>query len=420
MMIQFFSLWLQRYSHVNWTLADQVMVSGLNFLTGVLLGRFLGVEGYGQFVLLYTVLLYVNIFQFALIIAPMMSIAPQASSDVERTNYFKGIITLQLLLSFLLSLIVVVLGSGTEKWFPAWNLKNNVLPLAFSILFFQLQDWLRRYYFILGKGKAVFINDVVSYGGQITLLVVLYRFGRLNITNAFWAIAVSSAIAFLIGALTENIRPVWAYALQTFKQSWDFGRNLLFAGQISWAGSQGILLFGASILGAKAAGGIRAAQNIVGPLSILFQAMENIIPIQAAQHYAKKHLTGLTDYLKKVSLLGGLLLALACIVIAVFSKELMELAYGKAYGVFAGLILGSLIIAFIGFFRIQAFYFFRTIGSTKEILFNTIISSIFAFIFTGFLAYKLQETGIILALGLSEAAGLIFLLKRVNKYLILR
>lgn len=420
MMIQFFSLWLQRYSHLNWTLADQVMVSGLNFLTGVLLGRFLGVEGYGQFVLLYTVLLYVNIFQFALIIAPMMSIAPQASSDVERTNYFKGIITLQLLLSFLLSLIVLVLGSATEKWFPTWNLKNNVLPLAFSILFFQLQDWLRRYYFIRGKGKAVFINDVVSYGGQITLLFVLYGFGRLNITNAFWAIAVSSGSAFLIGALTENIRPVWAYALQAFKQSWDFGRNLLFAGQISWAGSQGILLFGASILGAKAAGGIRAAQNIVGPLNILFQAMENIIPIQAAQHYAKKHLTGLTDYLKKVSLLGGLLLAVACIVIAVFSKELMELAYGKAYGVFAGLILGPLIIAFIGFFRIQAFYFFRTIGSTKEILFNTIISSILAFIFTGFLAYKLQETGIILALVLSEAAGLIFLLKRVKKYLILR
>ena len=80
-------------------------------MTGILLGRFLGVEGYGQFVLLYTVLLYVNIFQYSLILAPMMSIAPQASSDVEQINYFKGMITLQFLLSLFLSLIVVVLGS---------------------------------------------------------------------------------------------------------------------------------------------------------------------------------------------------------------------------------------------------------------------------------------------------------------------
>ena len=29
-------LWA-RYSHVNWALADQTMVSGVNFLTGILL-----------------------------------------------------------------------------------------------------------------------------------------------------------------------------------------------------------------------------------------------------------------------------------------------------------------------------------------------------------------------------------------------
>lgn len=416
-MFQFFRLFLQRYSHLNWTLADQVMVSGLNFLTGVLLGRFLGIEGYGQFVLLYTVLLYVNIFQFALIIAPMMSIAPQASSDVERTNYFQGIFTLQLLFSFILSLIVAVLGIGADIWVPSWKVGESILPLALSILFFQLQDWLRRYYFISGKGKAVFINDVVSYGGQIALLFLLYRFDKLNITNAFWAIAVSSAIAFLIGVLTENIRPVWAYASHIFKQSWQFGRNLLLAGQINWAGSQGILLLGGSILGASSVGGIRAAQNIVGPLNILFQAMENIIPIQAAQHYSQKQLTGLTNYLKKVSLFGGLLLALPCIAIALLSKELIELAYGEAYGVFAKLIVLQLIIAFIAFFRIQAFYFFRTITATKEILLNTIVACTFAFGFTMIFVSKLQETGVILSLLLSEATALIVLLTRVRKYL---
>ena len=417
-MIQFFSFWLQRYRHLNWTLADQVMVSGFNFLTGVLLGRFLGVEGYGQFVLLYAVLLYVNIFQYALIVAPMMSIAPQASSDVEQTKYFKGIITLQLLLSLILSLIVVVLGSGIEKWLPSWNLQNNVLPLALSILFFQLQDWLRRYYFIRGKGKAVFINDVVSYGGQIALLTIFYWLGQLNIANTFWAIAVSSAIAFLIGAMLENIRPSWNSALQVFQQSWQSGRDLLLAGQINWVGSQGILLFGASILGAKAAGGIRAAQNIVGPFNILFQAMENIIPIQAAQHYATKQLTGLTNYLKKVTLAGSLLLAIPGVILAIFSRELMQFTYGKEYTVFSALIVWQIVIVLLGFLRAQAFYFYRTIRSTKIIVFNTIIASVVTFLFTAIFGQSWQEIGIMLALLMGQAVSLIFLMVTIYRRLI--
>ena len=287
-----------------------------------------------------------------------------------------------------------------------------------SILFFQLQDWLRRYYFIRGKGKAVFINDSVSYGGQVALLVVFYWWGRLNITNTFWALAVSSAIAFLIGAMLENIRPSWNSALQVFQQSWQSGRDLLLAGQINWVGSQGILLFGASILGAKAAGGIRAAQNIVGPFNILFQAMENIIPIQAAQHYATKQLTGLTNYLKKVTLAGSLLLAIPGVILAIFSRELMQFTYGKEYTVFSALIVWQIVIVLLGFLRTQAFYFYRTIRSTKIIVFNTIIASVVTFLFTAVFGQSWQEIGIMLALLMGQAVSLIFLMVTIYRRLI--
>ena len=35
---------LTRYSQVNWALVDQTMVSGVNFLTGILLARYLGIS----------------------------------------------------------------------------------------------------------------------------------------------------------------------------------------------------------------------------------------------------------------------------------------------------------------------------------------------------------------------------------------
>src|SRR3546814_9068091 len=58
---------LNRHRNANWVLADQSVVSGTNFITGVLLARFLGPEIFGLFVLLQAVILYVNSFQGALI-----------------------------------------------------------------------------------------------------------------------------------------------------------------------------------------------------------------------------------------------------------------------------------------------------------------------------------------------------------------
>ncbi len=68
---------LGRYSHINWALADQAMVSGVNFLTGILLARYLGIEAFGQFMLAWMLVLLVNTLQYALVIAPMMSIGPK-------------------------------------------------------------------------------------------------------------------------------------------------------------------------------------------------------------------------------------------------------------------------------------------------------------------------------------------------------
>ena len=68
---------LTRYSQINWALADQAMVSGVNFLTAILLARYLGIEEFGRFALAWMVVLFIVNIQYAMIIAPMMSIDPE-------------------------------------------------------------------------------------------------------------------------------------------------------------------------------------------------------------------------------------------------------------------------------------------------------------------------------------------------------
>ncbi|MCD8488871.1 MAG: hypothetical protein LRZ84_19550 [Desertifilum sp.] len=407
----------QRSSHVKWVLADQIIVSGMNFLTGILLARFLGLEGYGQFVLLYAIFLYANTFQVALIVAPMMSIAPQMQLGEPRLQYMKGTLTLQIGFTLLLCLGLLILGQFADVYFPRWNLPLYQFPLIASIFSFQLQDWLRRYYFIYQKGKSVFFNDSISYGGQVIVLLILHHLNQFTIERVFWGIACTSALAFGVGALIEKLALNLTDARQAFQKSWHTGRNLLVAGQIHWLGSQGILILGASFLGTRAAGGIRAAQNIVGPFNILFQAMDNFIPVQAAHQYAEKQLIGLVQYMQKVCLGGGLLIALPCAIIAVLSPWIMEFAYGVEYREFAPLVIWQLAAAFAVFYQLQGFYFYRTIHQTRIIIWNTIISTTAALLFTYVLGQYFQEIGIAIALFIGQLSGLIFFAIAISHFL---
>jgi O-antigen/teichoic acid export membrane protein len=405
--VNFIKFWQQRLGQSQWVIADQALVSGTNFLTGVVLARFLGVENYGKFVILYAVLLYANIIQSALILAPMLSIVPQINSTTERTKYFNGVLTFQLIFSFFTSIILFIVAYIISLCFSILYLQQSIFAISCSVFAFQLQDWLRRYFFINFKSKNVFFNDCISYGGQVFLLYVFNGLGRLNLAITFWIIFITSTVAFAIGIPFKDFSLSLTSARLTFVKSWKFGRNLLFSGQLNWARTQGILLLGGTALGTTAVGGIRAAQNIVGPLNIIFQGMENIIPIKASRQYYQRKLPGLINYLKKTSMVGGMLIALICISILIFSKQLIVFAYGQEYAAYAPLIICQSIIALMGYFTIQIFYFLRTIDNTQEIVWNTFLAFLMTFIFAVIFWNRFAELGIMLALIIGELAGLI-------------
>ena len=57
-----------------WALVDQALVSGSNFLTNIVLARMVGIEAFGAFTFAWMAVLFMNGFQNALIVAPMMSV----------------------------------------------------------------------------------------------------------------------------------------------------------------------------------------------------------------------------------------------------------------------------------------------------------------------------------------------------------
>ncbi|WP_088888911.1 oligosaccharide flippase family protein [Leptolyngbya ohadii] len=414
-MISVLKQWLDRVGSVKWALADQIVVSALNFITGILLARFLGIEAYGSFVLSYSALLYANTLQQALIIAPMLSIAPQLSG-FDQSKYLRGMLSSQIALSTVLCTLIFI-AANTVSYFVHSESFSSSLPLSLSILFFQLQDWLRRYYFVTRKSADAFINDLTSYGGQVLVLIILFNTNTLGTNSAFWAIAATSAFAFITGIFFESLYPLRQQVLKTFQKNWKSGFNLFLAGQINWLGSQGILVLSGLILGPQALGGLRAAQNITGPFNILFQGMENFVPIKASQRYAQSQLRGLSQFLFNFSLLGGIAIIIPCILISIFSRNLMVLAYGSEYLEYSYLVIWQLVISLLVFLCFQAFYFFRTINETHQIVFGSIISSSISVISTLILGPIVGVTGVMIATLFGQFGYIIYFTFVILRYL---
>lgn len=402
------SLWFQRYHHISWTTADQVVVSGCNFLTGIVLARFLGPDSFGVFVLLYSALLYVNTFQSALIISPMVSTAP-GLEKTQRRRYLRSMFTLQIGLSLLLAAATAVVVLALARWGNMPTLENNFFPLGATIFAFQLQEWLRQYYFVEEKGRMVFVNDVVSYGGQIVTIIVLSMIDKLSVPNSLWAIAGTSTLAFALGWAEERFIPVLADALQSMRSRWRMGRDYFLAMQFQWVGSQGVLLIGGAFLGAQAVGGIRAAQNIIGPVNIFYQAMDNVVPVRAAKHFAEGGESQLVKYLNRISRIGTAALLPFFVVIALSSTTLMRIVYGENYAPYSSLIIWQATGFLLSFYIRQITYFHRAMDQTRLIVWSSLLLSATAIGASLVTVREFAETGIMFALIAGQVINLVFL-----------
>lgn len=330
-MIQATNRWLRRYSHINWALADQVMVSGVNFLTGFLLARYLGIQEYGRFTLAWMAVQFVNSLQMAMIITPMMSIGSKQTEE-EAPAYYAAVLTQQLAFAGLSFLLLLLGIKASTLFFPQWQMQHLAFPLAFAASAYQIQDFLRRYFFTRGIPSAAFAIDTASYLGQLGLLILLFKTTKLNSNDVLWVISGTSAVAAGLGVFglgqiefnCNNVRSV-------INRHWHFAKWMTGSALMQWASGNIFIVGAGTILGASAVGAMKASQNIIGVTHILFQAFENIVPAQAGRHFRNGGVKALVTYLSKVAKVGGLVTGSIALLVAALPQLWLVSLYGPDY-----------------------------------------------------------------------------------------
>jgi len=104
-------------------------------------------------------------------------------------------------------------------------------------------------------------------------------------------------------------------------------------------------------------------QNIVGLCHVLFLAMENIVPVEAAQLFLQK---------------VGLMLIIVLSLMALAATSLIQILYGISFISYSYVVWGYCWLYFIVFFGYPARYFFRTLRFTKPIFIAYCVSALFS------------------------------------------
>ena len=144
---------LETFRSARWALVDQIIVSGSNFLSNILLARILGIEEFGRYVLAWTIVLFVQGLQFSTVSSSMLSIGPKHDAE-EARSYFGAIFIHQSIFGVVSAALTLVGCYITANFFPEARLDTIALPLTGAVLCTQTQDFFRRYFFSVARPKA--------------------------------------------------------------------------------------------------------------------------------------------------------------------------------------------------------------------------------------------------------------------------
>lgn len=391
------------------TILDQVLVSGSNFLTGIILVRGLGLGEFGRFTIAYVFLLLANSVQLSFVSSPMITLGSLCATSEERRDFVQGVYGIQLVFCAIATVVTVASTVIYMTFDRSGTPSGFLLPYGAAVAFFLMQDWLRRYYFTVGKAGSSVWNDAVSYVGQVIVLCALWFVHRLTIDTAFWAIALTSGLAIVVGAALERLRIHTGSTREAWRRTQSLSVDLGLANQLQWLVYQGAMLIGASVAGPQAAGGVRATQTVIGPVNVAFQAMENIVPIRAAEEMHRGGIHKVATFLFRFGAVGFVALLIIFSAASLLSGRFLAFFYGHHLRTYAGVLNLQMLYFLLAWPIRQLTFLFRTIENPRPILYAAILAAFVSLSVVYPMVRSYGALGIVLAAVAGQIGNLLYL-----------
>ncbi len=319
---------------VVYSVADQGIMSGANFVIYLLLARWLQPDEYGAFIVAFTTFLFFSEFHYALLLEPMSVLGPSRYRE-SIPSYLRILFILHASLTVILSML-----TGLTAWLFAPGFFTQALwGLALAIPFILLLGLFRRTFYLKSRSDLATISSLTYAGIVVFLVWGFFRLQLLSVTMAFVAMALAGITSCVFSF--KNIHPrsldrtphsSVASAIAVAKDHWGYGRWLAAAAFLSLGIIHVHTYLVAAYLGLEAAGILRAMFNPVMPVALTITAI-SVFGLPILSHdYSHGDLKGL---LSKGYSFTGLMIGLACsceLLFLIIPDKIERLLYG---GIFA-------------------------------------------------------------------------------------
>lgn len=316
----------------NFAFVDQVMVSGANFVGGILLARAFGLYEFGRFALAWMVVECAASLQFAALLQPMLNIGPK-QADGDRERYFHAVAAQQGLAALLLGMLAWLGAMVAGRLLHDSALAELGAPLCAAIVAYQLHNFFRRYFFLRERPLQGLVNDILRFGIQLTATLALPLFWHdPAASNGLWIIAGACAVSSALGAGVFG--PIgWngTFFRRVVARHWEFSKWLIPSAVMFWMTSQAFLVLSGIVLGAAVTGGLKAVVSITGLLNILLLSLDNFAPAQASRAFHVGGLAELRRYMVRLAILIGVLMLAVVAVLNLAPELIVRLLYGEKY-----------------------------------------------------------------------------------------
>jgi O-antigen/teichoic acid export membrane protein len=351
----------QMAGRLSWGIADQAMSSVGNFLLGVFVARLLGAESLGALGLAFVAYAIALNCSRALSTDALMVRFSAAGKDSWR-GAVAAAGGVALLVGVACGALCVLLGLALKMHTPGSEAGAAFIALGIVLPGLMLQDSWRSAFFAAGKGAKTFLNDTVWTVLMVGVLALGYvaHFG--GITFALLVFGGTAWVAGLFGIWQARIVPRPALAVGWLRRHRDLGLRFLVENVVLGAGGQIRSLVVAATGGLAAAGAIRGAEMLIGPVVALLMGVGQVAVPEAARALTR----GQRALMRlAASLSGGLAsiaLAWGVVVIVVFPLGLGQLVLGDVWPEAQVLVLGVIVSSAAGCTQVGPSAALRALG----------------------------------------------------------
>jgi O-antigen/teichoic acid export membrane protein len=297
------------------------------------LARELGPSGFGVFTLSYSVILLANAFQWSFITQPHNVLGATRQGE-EYVRYTTTTALSQVALTGFVGL--TALATAVALALASSEGAGLLLAFAAAACGWLLLEFVRRVLYTERRRQTAFAIDATAWLPQPLLIALLAHEGVLTVPAALAVVGACSAVGFAIGAYVLRERVGRVIDASALRANWRFGKWLAFAMAGSAFFTYIYLFLVALVLGTTAAGVIRAAQVVLGPLNVIVLSLLAMLPTHFARVARADGVDALRSRVRTIAVATAPAVVPYCVFVAVAARPIFDRVYGDAYGQHAG------------------------------------------------------------------------------------